>query len=294
MTKTNFHTHTFRCGHAVGNEEAMIQSAIENKIEILGMSCHVPLPKYRWHLLKGMPYAMKNMQAWKSFCKAMVHNGPAMRMPYKMKKKHQINIKKMQEEHKDIITIYQGYEAEYFRNYLSYYQEMLDSKEVEYLILGHHFDKYSVHTKYYGRIGITNAEIEQYKDDVVEAFDTGLFSYLAHPDLFMVGKVHWDEFCDRITREICLKAKETNTPLEINGGGMRRGLRQVDDEMVYPYPNTHFWKIASEIGNDVVIGLDAHSPEDINDNVYDKLWKFANSHNLRVIDTFPFKKGNRR
>ncbi|MFQ7171807.1 MAG: hypothetical protein ACLRQF_06725 [Thomasclavelia ramosa] len=27
--KTNFHTHTFRCGHAVGNEEAMVKSAIE-------------------------------------------------------------------------------------------------------------------------------------------------------------------------------------------------------------------------------------------------------------------------
>ena len=33
MMKTNFHTHTFRCGHAVGNEEAMVKSAIEEGIE---------------------------------------------------------------------------------------------------------------------------------------------------------------------------------------------------------------------------------------------------------------------
>jgi histidinol-phosphatase (PHP family) len=30
------------------------------------------------------------------------------------------------------------------------------------------------------------------------------------------------------------------------------------------YPNLDFWKIVSEVGNDVVIGLDAHNP-----SVYD-------------------------
>ncbi|MCB7558415.1 PHP domain-containing protein, partial [Tyzzerella nexilis] len=48
--KTNFHTHTFRCGHAVGNEEAMVKSAIEEGIEVLGFSEHVPLPRYRKHI----------------------------------------------------------------------------------------------------------------------------------------------------------------------------------------------------------------------------------------------------
>ena len=54
MMKTNFHTHTFRCGHAVGNEEAMVKSAIEEGIEVLGFSEHVPLPRYRKHIFKGM------------------------------------------------------------------------------------------------------------------------------------------------------------------------------------------------------------------------------------------------
>ncbi len=293
MKKTNFHTHTYRCGHAIGDEKAMVTSAIENNIEILGMSCHVPLPNYRLHLLKGLPYAMKTNHAWKSFCKAFLYNGPAMRMPYKMKAEHQSTMAELKEKYKNKITIYQGYEAEYFESYLPYYQLMLDRGEVDYLILGHHFDTYSVHTKYYGRVGIRDIDIEQYKNDVIKAFDTGLFSYLAHPDLFMIGRVHWDAFCNQIAREICIKAKETNTPLEINGGGIRRGLRQVDDEMVYPYPNTHFWKIASEVGNDVVIGIDAHSPEDLNDEMFETLHTFAKHHNLHVVDTFPFKKGNR-
>ena len=52
MMKTNFHTHTFRCGHAIGNEEEMVKSAIKNDILELGFSDHIPLPYYRLHILK--------------------------------------------------------------------------------------------------------------------------------------------------------------------------------------------------------------------------------------------------
>ena len=54
MKKTNFHTHTYRCGHANGSEEEMVCSAIKMGIEELGISEHVPLPHYRQHLLKSL------------------------------------------------------------------------------------------------------------------------------------------------------------------------------------------------------------------------------------------------
>lgn len=46
MKKVNYHTHTYRCGHANGNEEEMIQAAINMGIEDLGMCgpcahCHI-------------------------------------------------------------------------------------------------------------------------------------------------------------------------------------------------------------------------------------------------------------
>ena len=54
MKKTNFHTHTYRCGHANGSEEDMVCAAIKMGIEELGISEHVPLPHYRQHLLKSL------------------------------------------------------------------------------------------------------------------------------------------------------------------------------------------------------------------------------------------------
>ena len=39
-----YHSHTFRCGHAVGTDEEYVKKAIEGHYEILGFSDHVMLP----------------------------------------------------------------------------------------------------------------------------------------------------------------------------------------------------------------------------------------------------------
>lgn len=290
MTKTNFHTHTYRCGHAIGNERAMVESALQNKFEILGFSCHVPLPRYRSHLLKGL-FHVRGVRSFLSLCKTLISGGPAMRMPYSQKSEHQKNVHALKKQYQKEITIYQGYEAEYFEEYLPYYQKLLSTGEIEYLILGNHFNKFSIHNRYYGKPELSDQEVIQYKNNVLKALDTDLFSYIAHPDLFMIGKKYWDPLCEEVTREICIKAKEKDVPLEINGGGMRRGLRKVNDEMQYPYPNTHFFDIVSEIGNKVVIGFDSHEPDQLDDEIYKLMQDFAKKRNLEVVDTFTFKKG---
>ena len=271
MMKTNFHTHTFRCGHAVGNEEAMVKSAIEEGIEVLGFSEHVPLPRYRKHIFKGMRYTLNHFRSFAVACKAIITNGPAMRMPYKDKQLHLEEVKRLKEKYCDQITIYQGFEAEYFEEYLDYYQGLLNSGEADYLILGNHFNKYTVHTRYYGKMDISDEEIISYKNDLLKALDTNLFSYVAHPDLFMVGKVYFDELCENITREICQKALEKDVPLEVNAGGIRRGYRKVGDEIQYPYPNSHFFDIVGEVGCKVILGIDAHSPDDFNQDDFERL-----------------------
>ena len=38
----NYHTHTSRCGHAIGLDEEYVQCAIEAGIKELGFSDHIP------------------------------------------------------------------------------------------------------------------------------------------------------------------------------------------------------------------------------------------------------------
>ena len=44
--KTNFHTHNYRCGHAVGNVEDYVKVAIDEGYYELGISDHAPVPSY--------------------------------------------------------------------------------------------------------------------------------------------------------------------------------------------------------------------------------------------------------
>lgn len=59
MQPFNFHTHTVRCGHAVGSDEEYVLKAIEANMNTLGFSDHVP---YRQSVLhkERMPYELKD------------------------------------------------------------------------------------------------------------------------------------------------------------------------------------------------------------------------------------------
>ena len=291
MKKTNFHTHTYRCGHANGSEEEMVCSAIKMEIEELGISEHVPLPHYRQHLLKSL-VAIRGPRSFLSLVHAFIQNGPSMRMPYPDMENYLDKIKECQDKYQDQIRIYKGFEAEGLEEYFDYYQSLLYEHKVDYLILGHHFHKHCVHSDYYGKENMKKKDIYQYCNDVEKALETGLFSYLAHPDLFLIGYKEFDLDARTVSQRICEKAKELNIPLEVNAGGIRRGLRNVNGEMIYAYPNTHLWKIAGEVGNDVILGFDAHDPSDFNEAMYKQMLDFCKEHNLNVIDHFDFLQGH--
>lgn len=291
MRKYNYHTHTYRCGHANGNEEDMVKAAIAMKLDDLGICCHIPLPHYRKHLICSLP-AIRSIRSLLSLCLSTLKNGPSMRMPYLQLDEHLTKILECQNKYKDQICIYKGFEAEGLKEYFPYYQSLLDEGKVDYLILGHHFHRHCIHSDYFGREHLKKKDIYQYCNDVEKAIETKLFSYIAHPDLFLIGYDDYGIDMQTVARRICEKAKEYHIPLEMNAGGIRRGLKEVNGESLYSYPNIHFWKIVSEVGNDVILGLDAHDPLDFNDIIYKQMLSFAKELNLNMIDHFEFLKGS--
>lgn len=285
----NYHTHTYRCGHAVGNEYEMIEAALHEGYQEIGMSCHIALPHYRSHLLNSLS-SIRSIQGLKSCIGAFLRNGPKMRMPYDEKEDYLDALNNCQ-KHFHYIKIYKGFEAEYFEDYLDYYQNLLSSGEVDYLILGHHFHKHSIHDCYYGRKNLTKKDLLNYVEELEKAMDTGLFTYIAHPDLFLMGYAKIDDVSKEVILRICKNAKATNTPLELNAGGVRKGEVKMNGKDVYPYANAYFFQIASMIGNDIILGLDAHSPEQLSCEMYHYLEKLAKEYHLHVLDHIEFKKG---
>lgn len=281
----NYHTHTYRCTHAHGDEETLIKKAIEYGYQELGFSEHVPLPHLRWHLIKALPFSINNFWSSLSWLKTFMFNGPGMRMPYKEKKEHLKRIDEVKERYKKQIKIYKGFECEYLKDYLTYYQKLLDNKEVDYLIFGHHYHKFATGRHYYGKPNIQIKDVRNYVLEAKKAFKTGLFTYFAHPDLFMAGYRQWNNEVEQLVYELCISAKENNIPLELNAGGIRRKQININGIQCYEYPNYFFWKIASEVGCKAIIGMDAHNPNHLNSEDYRKLETFAKELNLKLITT---------
>ena len=54
MLKANYHTHTFRCGHAGSfKDEEYVQKAIEAQFQTLGFSDHIMLPGFEQYKYRG-------------------------------------------------------------------------------------------------------------------------------------------------------------------------------------------------------------------------------------------------
>lgn len=281
----NYHTHTFRCTHAFGTEEDMVKKAIEEGYDILGFSEHVPLPHLRWHLIKAIPFGLRGFWSTLSWVKTFLFNGPGMRMPYKEKKDHINAVNLLKEKYKKQIQIRIGFECEYIKEYLPYYQKLLESKEVDYLILGHHYHQFLVGRRYYGRPNLAIKDIKNYVREAKKGLESGLFSYFAHPDLFMNSYHEWNEEVEGLVKELCECAKDNHIPLEINAGGLRKEQVMINGVSCYTYPNYFFWKVASEVGCKAIIGMDAHETKHLNKEDYQQLVEFAKALNIELITT---------
>ena len=245
----NFHTHTTRCRHAYGSDEDYVKCAIEAGIKHLGFSDHAPYI---------FPDGYENLYRVQ-MCDA---------------KSYVEDMKNLRKKYKDKIDIFIGFEMEYYPAYFDDMLKIARNVGAEYLILGQHFIL-NEHPDGIGSGGPTdNAEhLKIYVDEVIEAMRTGVFSYVAHPDL-MCFTGDAELYKSEITR-LCLAAKEMDIPLEINLAGIRYNKH---------YPSDSFWKIAGEIGVPVTFGIDAHINTDIlNKEQFEIAHSIVKRHKLNYI-----------
>ena len=225
--KKNYHTHTPLCHHAKGELEEYVKAAIERGLDTLGFSCHAPYPFGDRH------------HSW-----------------FRMTSEEQVGyvneILALREKYEGQIKLLVGYEAEYYPALFKKMVEGLRSLPVDYMILGQHF----FNNEYDGIHCTTHVDdirsVKGYVRQVCAAMRTGLYTYVAHPDLNNYAG-DMDEYAEAM-RPICEVSLETDTPLEINLLGIR-GNR--------PYPKECFWRVCSEYGCKVVVGSDAHSPDEL-------------------------------
>ena len=256
--KYNYHTHTERCFHATGSDEAYVRSAIEAGFDEIGFADHTP-----WNFSDFTSHIRMHENQLSDYCDS---------------------VNALREKYKDKISIRLGLECEYFPQRMPWLEEAIRKHEIDYIILGHHFCGDEPTGKYNGGI-TTPEEIYSYRDEVLKAMETGLFSYVAHPDLFMRGYGEFDEHCEKVSRDIIAKAVETDTPLEFN----LLGYSQIIRSGMAGYPHPKFWMIAAEMKPKAILGIDAHYPDAFNEyELYRRGCGQLDKYGLKAVDTIKF------
>ncbi len=252
--KANYHTHTWRCMHAQGDEREYVERAIEGGLKILGFSDHTPMP-YPGEYRSPSKMRLDQLEGYVN------------------------TVLGLKDEYKNDIEIHLGLEVEY---YPAYFEEMLEitgQYPIEYFLLGQHFLGNEVNDCASPEATDDSVRLERYCRQTIEALETGCFTYFAHPDI-----LHFTgdrEVFRKWNYWLCCRAKELEIPLEVNFLG-------IWDHRFYPNPE--FWKIAGEVGNTVVFGADAHLPEKVwNPQALAVAEKIASDNHLTVAETVKFR-----
>ncbi len=258
MIRTNFHTHTTRCKHASGADEAYIQHTIDNQFSILGFSDHGPYEDNRF----------------------------GYRMNYAELEEYISTMKSLKKKYADQIQLRVGLEIEYNKHDDAYFKTLLIEKGIEYLALGQHIYLNSkdewVNTYFHER---TEQHIE-YATSLVEGMKSGYYSFVCHPDLFFINDLPYDENTEKACDIIIEAAQELDMVLEYNANGYRREFKSFVDGDRYPYPHLKFWEKVSKTNIRVLINADAHSPSQVYDEAIQKSVEATKALGLNVVSDY--------
>lgn len=250
--RSNYHNHTYRCGHACGTEEEYIKKAISEGIYNLGFSDHTPYP-----LREGYTsYCRMRTDEIDDYCQTLL---------------------RLREKYKGYINIHIGFETEYYKRYFDSLISLYRKHPIEYIIYAGHF---------IGNEGDDDgtfcafdrtedkSRLTAYVDNALEAIGTGRFSMIAHPD--MVNFVGDTDFYRQESERLIRGANAAGIPLEINLYGMRDGRN---------YPNPEFWSIAGRLGAVATLGFDSHHVKHVADeNEIINGLRFADRYGIEIVD----------
>ena len=248
MQKFNYHSHTYRCGHAdldMKDEEYVLEY-IKMGFKKVAFTDHCP---------------QKNK----------IDKRPNMRMDYNQKEGYVSSINKLKEKYANQIEIESGYEIEYLPGEEENLKEL--KREVDKIILGQHFvyddDK---KLKIFGKENdITNEELIRYAEYLDKAMELGIPDIIVHPDVYMLNRNEFGVAEAKVAEMICKSAEKYNIPLEINMAKVFNYSyyenKDFDNlpidkqkEMLSKvlYPCRGFWEIATKYDIKVLYGIDVH------------------------------------
>lgn len=247
MQNFNYHSHTYRCGHADFNmeDEDYIKEYIKMGFKKMTFTDHCP---------------QKNE----------IDKRPDIRMKYEERGEYLKSIKNLKEKYGNEIEIYSGYEVEYLPGEENNLLEL--KQETDKLILGQHFvydDNKNL--KIFGVDKFSDDDLIRYADYIDKAMELNIPDIIGHPDIYMLSRDSFGEVEEKVANMICKSAEKYNIPIEINlckifnkvfFEGKKLNNPSIEEQrnklINVKYPCKEFWNIAKNYNIKVLYGIDAH------------------------------------
>jgi len=237
MPLTDYHTHSYRCGHAVGTMDEYIESAISKGIDEIGLTDHL-------HLYFDPPEK----------------RNPQWAMSEDQYPVHYEEMLKLRDRYHGKTRVLVSVEADYVQGHEDALLGILDSYEFDYVLGGVHFmdgwlidDPEQVHRYLEERV----AEIyRRYFANVQRAMRLGVFDVIAHLDLpKKFGHLPEEDLSDLVAETLDV-AKETDSVLEVSTAGLRKPTNEI-------YPSPSILSMMRERDIPIVLSSDSHDPNDV-------------------------------
>lgn len=243
--KTNYHGHTRYCNHGTGEIEDHIKAAIDTGLEVTSISEHVPFPEGYTN---------------------------AFRMKLEDTDWFMDELERCKEYYKDDIKVLKAFECEYITEFIDHYKELKSKYNLDFLILGHHYNDPFDTNQYFFLYDETH--ISRYVDEVIEAIKTELFDFIAHPDIFVMHLEKTEGTIKEINRLLKV-VEQYDMPIEFNANGFRHKKG---------YPKQFFWEEVKKYNIRVLINSDAHEPKEVYDQACDQTYALAAKWGIKITE----------
>lgn len=228
----DYHVHTPLCRHATGWPVEFARRAVELGLGEIGFADHNPMPEYfdDWRMLRAdLPRYLEEVEKARA------------EFPQ--------------------LAIRLGLECDYLAGREAWIEELRGLADWDFFIGSVHYlpDGLEVdHPKYLGRYrdGHTAAIWDDYWPTYGRAIRSGLFDFVAHPDLPKKFGFRPEGDLRRYYEPVVAALAETSTPFEINTAGWRKDCRE-------QYPAREFLELAHEAEVPLLINSDAHAVEEL-------------------------------
>ena len=242
MQNFNYHTHTYRCGHADSNmkDEDYVKAFIDKGFKKIAFTDHCPE-------------------------KEVIDKRSNMRMDYSQINEYLDSVKILKEKYKDKIEIETGFEIEYLPGQEENLKELKELTDK--LVLGQHFiydDNKNL--KFFRRNDFSDEDLLKYAGYIETAMRLNIPDIIVHPDLYMLSRNSFGITEKKVAEIICQAAEKYNIPLEINLTEAYMNLSDLLDKISYPCKE--FWEVATNYNIRVIYGVDAHYKQQI--ELYEK------------------------